>query len=74
MIVNASQLRKDVYRLLDRVLATGQPLEVIRNGRLLRIVPATGASRLDRVPVKADLVTGDPGDLADLDWTDTWRP
>lgn len=74
MVVNASQLRKDVYRLLDQVLATGQPLEVMRNGRLLRITPAAGGSRLDRVTTRPDLVTGDPGDLAELDWTDSWRP
>lgn len=74
MIVNASQLRKDVYRLLDQVLATGQPLEVERNGRRLRITPAAGGSRLDRVTPRPDLVTGDAADLADLDWTDAWRP
>ena len=39
MAVTASQLRQDVYRLLERVLATGEPLVVRQKGRTLRVVP-----------------------------------
>jgi len=74
MAITASQLRRDVYRLLDRVLATGQPLEIERSGRLLRITPAAVRSRLALVEPRPDLVTGDPSDLAGLDWSDSWRP
>ncbi len=74
MAITASQLRGDVYRLLDRVLATGQPLEIERSGRLLRITPAAVRSRLALVEPRPDLVTGDTSDLAGLDWSDSWRP
>lgn len=74
MSITASQLRKDVYRLLDQVLATGRPLEIERNGRLLRITAAVAGSRLDRVTARPDLVSGDPGDLSSLDWAGSWRP
>lgn len=37
MAITASQLRQDVYRLLDHVLETGVPLEIERGGRRLRI-------------------------------------
>jgi hypothetical protein len=72
--ITASQLRQDVYRLLDQVLATGRPLEIERNGQLLRIAPATGTSRLSRVATRPDLINGDPDDLVHLDWSDAWRP
>ena len=39
-------LRADLYRLLDRVLETGMPIEVERNGRRLRIAPADSGARL----------------------------
>lgn len=74
MTINASQLRKDVYRLLDQVLATGQPLEIERNGRLLRITSASAGSRLDRVTPRPDLIHGDPEELISMDWSDDWRP
>lgn len=49
MAITASQLRQDVYRLLDHVLASGRPLEIERNGRLLRITSVAAGSRLDRL-------------------------
>lgn len=74
MPISASQLRQDVYRLLDQVLATGRPLEIERHGQLLRITPAAGASRLARVVPRPDLILGDPDDLVSLDWSATWQP
>ncbi|MEZ4426025.1 MAG: type II toxin-antitoxin system prevent-host-death family antitoxin [Gemmatimonadota bacterium] len=41
-----SRLRADLYRVIDRVLETGEPVEVERNGRRVRIVPAEAASQL----------------------------
>ena len=40
MVISASQLRQNIYRLLDEVLESGEPIEIERNGRRLRIVPA----------------------------------
>jgi hypothetical protein len=39
MEITASDLRQNIYRLLDEVLETGVPLEVMRGRRLLRIMP-----------------------------------
>ncbi len=75
MAITASALRADVYRILDEVLATGQPVEIQRGGQRLLIVPADAPpSRLDRVQPLPGLVAGDPDDLVHLDWSDTWRP
>lgn len=74
MSVTASELRRDVYRLLDRVLASGEPLEVERHGQLLRIVPLETGSRLGRLSPMPGLISGDPGDLAELDWSGNWQP
>lgn len=73
MTVTASQLRQDIYRLLDRVLETGEPLEISRKGRTLRLVREDPASRFDVMRTNAELVVGDPADLADLEWADTWN-
>jgi len=74
MAVTASQLRQDVYRLLDQVLSSGVPLEVERKGRRLRIVPDDGASRLERLRGNPNAIVGDPDDLVHLDWSSDWEP
>ena len=74
MSVTASELRANVYRLLDRVLETGVPLEVVRGDRRLRIVAADPPSRLDRLPPRPEVMAVDPDDLVHLDWSAEWRP
>jgi len=39
MAMSASELRQNIYNLLDEVLETGIPLEIERKGKKLRIVP-----------------------------------
>lgn len=80
MAVTASQLRADVYRLLDRVLETGEPLEIDRGGRRLRIVPVGAdspvGSKLERLKGRGDpeAVIGDADDLVHMDWSVFWNP
>jgi antitoxin (DNA-binding transcriptional repressor) of toxin-antitoxin stability system len=74
MAITASALRKDVYRLLDEVLETGEPLEIERNGRRLRIVPAERGSRFDRLVGNPEYLVGDPEDIVHMDWSEYWRP
>lgn len=74
MPISASQLRQDVYRLLDEILRTGRPLEIERHGQLLRISAAATRSRLERIDPVPDLIVGDPEDLVSWDWSTDWRP
>lgn len=70
--VTPSQLRQDIYRLIDRVLETGEPLEIERKGRRLRLMPDPPADRLDRIHVNPAVIVGDPEDLVSLDWAAEW--
>jgi antitoxin (DNA-binding transcriptional repressor) of toxin-antitoxin stability system len=72
--VTASELRQNIYRLLDEVLASGEPLEIERKGQRLRIVPVTEGSRLDRLTPHPGAISGDPDDLVSIDWSEHWRP
>jgi antitoxin (DNA-binding transcriptional repressor) of toxin-antitoxin stability system len=74
MAITASDLRRDVYKLLDRVLATGEPIEIERGGRTLYVVADSGPGRLERIEGDPDLIQGDPDDLVHLDWSDHWDP
>jgi len=71
---SASRLRADLYRLLDRVLETGVPLEVERRGRRLKIVAADAPGRLANLVPDPSYLVGDPEELVHLDWSGEWRP
>ena len=72
--VTPSQLRADIYRLIDRVLETGEPLEIERRGQRLRLVAEPTGSKLSRLRPLSDLIVGDPDDLTHLDWSGEWDP
>lgn len=73
MTVTASKLRENVYRILDTVLETGEAVEVVRKGRVLRIVADTPSSKLARLK-KRDCIKGNPDDLVEIDWSKEWKP
>lgn len=74
MIITASALRQDIYRLLDRVLETGEPLEIERNGKRLLVTLADAPPKLSRLTPHPDFLVGDPEDFVHIDWSDEWHP
>jgi hypothetical protein len=71
MKITASALRQDIYRILDRVIETGEIVEIERKGRVLTIMPPRQRLRLDQLP-KRDYIIGDPEDLVSIDWSEEW--
>ena len=76
MTVTASKLRENIYRILDQVLATGIPVEVVRGRRKLKIVPGDDGtpSKLARLQRRPKAIRCDPQDLVHMDWSKEWRP
>lgn len=73
MPIKPSQLREDIYRILDQVLETGISVEIERNGKLLKIVPVEPRSKLENLKRRKYLLS-DPEELVHLDWSGEWRP
>jgi len=72
--VSASKLRSNIYTLLDKVLETGEPLEIERKGRKLKIVPSPSTNRLGSLKPHKKYLAGDPEEIVHLDWSAEWRP
>lgn len=72
MPVTASTLRGNIYRFLDQVIETGEPLEIERKGKLLKIIPVDQPAKISRL-VKHDCLTGDPESIVHLDWSAEWK-
>ena len=71
--MTVTELRQNIYQLLDRALETGQTLEIERKGRTLKIVPDEPRGKLERLKAR-DCLVGDPEDIVHMDWSSQWRP
>ena len=72
MILTASQLRGNIYRILDRVLKTGESIGISRHGKILKIVVPFQSSKLERIK-KMGKINGDPEKLVHMDWSHEWK-
>ena len=70
--ISATKLRQNLYNILDSVVDTGVPVEIERNGRLLRIVAEEQGTKWDRLTAH-QVVVGDPDDLVHIDWSSEWH-
>lgn len=73
MRISATRLRQNLYNILDQVLETGEPAEIERNGKVLRIVPENQTSLFDRLEPHPEAIVGDPEDLVHMDWSSSWK-
>ncbi len=71
MRVTASKLRESTYQILDQVILDGKPVEVVRKGTVLRIVPEIKESKLSRLK-KRDSFVRDIDDIIGMDWSKEW--
>ena len=71
MRITASKLRENIYRVLDEAIHTGTPVEVVRKGTVLRIVPEKRPSKLRRLRKRSGF-QGDPDDIIQMDWSREW--
>jgi len=72
MPISASALRGNIYKLLDQVLESGQPLEIERKGRLLKIIPEEQSTKFEKL-VRHTCLQGDPESIVHLDWSGEWH-
>ena len=72
MQITASGLRQNIYKLLDQVIKTGRPIEIIRKGKKFKIVPAEPKPKLENLK-KRDILKCDPEELVHIDWSDEWK-
>jgi prevent-host-death family protein len=70
MTITASKLRENIYRILDEVAETGVPVEVVRKGVTLRIVPEVKRSKLANLKKRKDWL-GSEEDLTKSTWLET---
>lgn len=66
--VTPTELRKNIYNLLDEVLKTGVPIEIIKGGQKLKIVPEEQPNKFQNLISRSDVIQGNADDLVDISW------
>lgn len=69
--ISLTALRQQLFKIVDKVIQTGIPVEIERRGHRLKIVLDDPPRKLANLrPHKA--IVGDPDDLVDVE-TDEWQ-
>ncbi|MBW4622079.1 MAG: type II toxin-antitoxin system Phd/YefM family antitoxin [Cyanosarcina radialis HA8281-LM2] len=66
--VTLTELSNNIERILDEVLETGIPIEINKNGKLLKIAPVEQIDKLKNLTFKPDVMRGNPDDLVNVTW------
>ena len=69
-----SNTQREILELLDKVIKTGVPVKIERNGKRLLISPAEKCRNLDCLEEHPGFIFGNPDDLVHVDWSAEWKP
>jgi hypothetical protein len=68
--VTPTQLRANIYNLLDEVLETGIPLEIRKGDKKLKIVPLETVDKFQYLVSRPEVIKGGLETLAEISWED----
>lgn len=68
--VTPTELRADIYNLLEQVLKTGVPIEIKKGDKKLRIVLVDKVDKFQNLLSRPEVIQGDPDDLVNIHWED----
>jgi prevent-host-death family protein len=66
--ITVTELRGNIYNLLDEVLNTGIPIEINKGGKKLKIVPVGKSKKLQNLVSRPNVIKGNPDDLVGISW------
>ena len=75
MSVTPTQLRANLYKLLDKVLETHQPIEILCKEQIVKLVaePTKSRSKLANLKAHPGTLLGDPDSIVHMDWSGEWK-
>jgi hypothetical protein len=71
-MITPSELRKDLYNLLDQVILTGKPIEVKRKDKVVKIMVEPSRSKLDNLK-RRNILNCEPDEIIYNNWEKEWK-
>lgn len=71
-----TELRKNIYSIVEEVLSTGKTIEIQSKGRTVLLTPGHQKSKIERLTssVGKRAIVGNPDDIINNDWEKEWQP
>lgn len=71
-MITPSELRQNLYNLLDQVILTGKPIEIKRGKKVLKISIEPSKSKLDNLK-KREVLNCAPDEIINNHWEKEWK-
>ncbi len=71
-MITPSELRQNLYNLLDQVILTGEAIEIKRKGKVLKIIFEPSKSKLENLK-KRDVLNCAPDEIIHNNWEEEWK-
>jgi hypothetical protein len=70
-----TELRKNIYKILDTIAETGKAVEIERKGKVFKIICESTPSKLDKLRRKKHpkAYKGNSDEIITMDWSKEWR-
>jgi hypothetical protein len=72
MIITATKLRQNLYRILDEIIDSGIGVKISRKGEILKILPEKKKSKLERLTEHRTII-GDPESIINISFDSEWK-
>ena len=72
--MKATHLRSNLFKVLNRVAQTGQPIEIECKGRTFKIIALDPPDKFANLQPHPDVFSVELEDLVKIEWTSAWRP
>lgn len=71
-----TELRKNIYKVLDSIAETGKPVTIQRNGKMFTIICESPKGKLERLSNKIHpkAYKGNSDEVITMDWSSEWKP
>jgi hypothetical protein len=66
--ITPTELRANIYNLLDEVINTGVPIEIRKGDKKLRIVAVEKVDKFQNLVSRPHIIQGDPEELVGISW------
>lgn len=63
-----TELRADLYKIVDHAIETGIPVEIDRHGVKVMLVPERKKTKLENLIAHPGTIVGDAEDIVRMDW------
>lgn len=73
MSIKLTELRTNLYQIVDRAIETGIPVEIERHGCKIMLVPERKKSKLGNLRPHPNTIIGKPDDIVHIDWSHEWN-